>query len=483
MQYIGNKFFNVVLTLSVVLTSRASFGSAPKCHDLFERTQKSALAENFDKTKKLYAKGINSVKDPNGHFQISYESEYLFSESAVLLRDYAPEEKVLPKAKWLALSDQQRIDWIKQKFGNKPEHATAAGLRRIVDVDFLPEELIVDSTGNLEIVINPPVDTYAQWETIVDYIVGKYGAGSQQAMISKPREASFNNLDKKSGLEKQHLGWLHYTNLFDMFEKLDNGYQKFSKDQTKPSAQFFDHPFLGPMSKIKRDQLETYLFSNAKLKKYDDASKLFVRKSDASFKYTGGPSYRPDIAGPVRWAWEIRNAHKDLAGLKAKVIRDLNAHTEGLNSYERFSGIDAFDTVAEFSKFSDESQTALKEIFPSKADPRFEYNESEITSLETYRNFSMPMMNLNSLVEAFSPNASKAALKKIFAARSNYILSVEAIAKSLKQNKITKDFAKAQVMGALCTWAHESGLFELFKNQAKELGHDKENKNVFQRAG
>ena len=267
----------------------------------------------------------------------------MFSESAALLRDYAPAPDVMPKAQWVAMTDEGRITWLKGHFLNKPEYASASGLFKQVVTPYMPNELIVDSTGNVEIVL-APFDSYGEWEQAVDEIAVRYGVGSQQAMISKPRESAFG---PRSGVATktfvdQSLGWLVYTNLRDMFAKLDSGAARFKKDPTKLSAQFLEHPFVGPMTKLKRDTMERYLSENAEGRMYDALSKKFVSKRDVSFKYTSGPSYRPDVAAPVRFSWEIRNAHKDLADMKMKVRRDLAAHEQGLEPYQVFASVPAF---------------------------------------------------------------------------------------------------------------------------------------------
>ena len=458
MKAISKKVF-----LPLLLLGGLSFQAQAQevCQNLFP-------TEPLAKGARLFAKGVEHKQ--GNHFQISYESEYLFSESGALLRDYAPDASVMSVAKWLEKTDQERIDWVKAQFGDKPEYATAAGLKRIVDVDFLPEELIVDSTGNLEIVINPPLNSYSEWSQVVDYITQKYGAGSQQAMLSKPRESAFVLTNNAESLKEQHFGWLNYTHLYDVFEKLEGGFDRYQKDHTKLTAQFFDHPFLGPMTKLKRDVLEQYLDGNAKLEKYDDESKQFVRKNDSSFKYTGGPSYRPDIAGPVRWAWEIRNAHKDTEGLKNKVLRDIMAHENGLEKFETFASIPAFDTVAEFAKLDANTQNLLETLFPSKADPRFDYSDNDRLALETYRNFSMPMMDMRGLVKALTGKADVTTeMKQVGVARTHYFGGLNQLNADLQSHRITKEAAKARAMGLLVTWSHESGFMKLFKAKAAEI--------------
>lgn len=451
--------------LPLVLLGGLSFQAQAQgvCQNLFP-------TEPLVKGELIYPKGV-AHKEGN-HFQISYEAEYLFSESGALLRDYAPDASIMSVEQWLEKTDQQRIDWIKSQFGDKPEYATAAGLKRIVNVDFLPEELIVDSTGNLEIVINPPLNSFSEWSQVVKYITEKYGAGSQQAMLSKPRESAFVLTTHAEQLKDQHFGWLNFTHLYDVYEKLESGFERYELDNTKLTAQFFDHPFLGPMTKLKRDVLESYLDANAHLEKYDDESKQFVRKNDSSFKYTGGPSYRPDIAGPVRWAWEIRNAHKDTKGLIAKVQRDIMNHTHGLEDFEVYAKIPAFDTVAEFDKLGTTTQELLKTIFPSKADPRFDYSDNDRLALETYRNFSMPMMDMAPLIKALTKgtNADITQLtQKAAKARVEYFDGLNRLEADLKAQTVTKEQAKARAMGLLVTWSQKSGLTFLFKEQAARM--------------
>lgn len=451
----------------------ASSSEARVCADVFgPRPTAGAIVGTAGR---IYPKGVTRSVDK--HFQFSYESEYLFSESAPLLRDYAPAQDVMPREAWLALSDADRIGWLKQRFQNRPEFATASGLRRIVDISYLPDELVVDSTGNVEIILNPPLNTLAEWRGIVRSIVARYGPGSQQAMISKPRESAFPNRGRQVGSAaetKQHLGWLVYTQLFDTFQKLESGAERFKKDPSKLTLASFDHPFLGPMTRMKRSFMERYLQANESLQLYDEDSKQFVRKSDASFKYTGGPSYRPDIAGPVRWSWEIRNAHKDMDDLIGKVERDVVAHVRGLEPYEPFANVAAFDSVADFNKLPLGAQDLLKQLFPSKADPRFEYSNDERLALETFRNFAYPMMQTEGLVLglARTPEEHTRLRTSIEAARAEFVNALTALTERVNDKSTTEAEAKAKVMGLVGTWAVRSGLVNAFEEKARLLADD-----------
>ncbi len=449
--------------VAALFTGQVAHASAPQCGDMFAPAS----------YKKVYADGVDPKADPEGYVQIGYESEYLFSESAAILRDYCPQD--IPYSTWLAKTDAQRVAWLTEKFKDKPEHAAGSGLFKKVDIDFLPNELLIDATGNAEIV-TAPFNSYGEWQHAVDVIVSRYGAGSQQAMMSKPSESAFKvrGTTSKKQLIDQSLGWLVYTNLRDMFAKLESGAVRYKKDPTKLTAQFMEHPFLGPMTKMKRDRMEEFLAANSKGEMYDDASKYFIRKSDASFKYTGGPAYRPDVVGPKRFSWEIRNAHKDVADLKMKVARDMAAHQQGLAKYEAFAKVPAFDSLGLFQRFPAETQSALTEIFPSKADPRFEYPEVERTALETARHFALPLQDFAPLAKALlgSETAAQKMLPRINQARLAYINAVHEAGVEFKAGKLTRDQARAKIMGAIGNFAVDSGLSHAFDLRAKRIGHE-----------
>jgi hypothetical protein len=228
------------------------------------------------------------------------------------------------------------------------------------------------------------------------------------------------------------------------------------------------------MTNLKRRVMENFLSRNARGEKYDDESKQFVRKSDASFKYTGGPSYRPDIAGPVRFAWEIRNAHKDVMDLKMKVARDLVASISGLQPYAKFAEVPAFDSVKDFDKFSEDVRAMLKSLFPSKADPRFEYTQDELLSLQTYRNFSLPLEDFTVLAKDLTSNQEESAvlMQKLETAKVEYQNGIQQTAIDLASGAITADLARAKIMGLIGQFSVNSGLAEAFENEAKRLGHE-----------
>lgn len=482
---IKNSVSQVIITiLAISLTNSVAtiaLANSSSCTNVFQLT-KSVNKKYTRKSAK-----VNLEEIPSGIIMIGYESEYLITESAPILRDFGPPEDIISANKWLALKDQERVDWLKNKFKEKPEFATDAELRPLVPLPIKPRELVIDSTGNLEIVSNP-MNSYKEWQEFVDFVVNRYGPGSQQAMISKPRSLAFPK-DKSPETLKQsieeHLGWLIYTNLRDMYAKLSSGFERYLLQPDKLTAQSFDHPFLGPMNKIKRDVLEQYLFKNANNLNYGGEFDLFVRKSDASFKYTGGPSYRPDVAGLKRFSWEIRNAHKDVKDLKMKVRRDIDAHLSDLSPYKAFAEVPAFDSIETFNKLPKYVQDTLIKLFPAKTNPKFAYSNMEKLSLETYRNFSLPLMSFDSLFNVFDKYLDvnkKSNLDDVKRARSNYLKKLIQVSQQLSINEISSDQAKATIMGELGRFVHESGISQLFDELALVLGSENVNPKGLKKA-
>lgn len=479
---VGKSILNSLLVTALMASFAAPSANANLCSSIFAKNKTLVAfvpgpAVDWTKGRVLaYPKGVSPEKTPDGHFEFAYESEYTSKEVGKLLQDYAPAPNVVAREAWDVMSEAEKVAWFGDRYADKPAHAYGSGLFYHGDKPWMPRELLIDATGNAEIVLDR-VSTFGEWAERVDWIVERYEPGSQQAMMSKPREAAYLKKPTQrevSYLNAQHKGWLIYTNLADMVMKIKSGYIRYLQDPTKLTLLSFDHPFVGPMNRIKRDMMEDYIIANAELKKYDDASKNRVRKSDASFKYTGGPSYRPDIAGPDRWAWELRNSHKDVKDLKRKVYRDAVAHANGLDRYMPFALVPAFDSVRHFDRMPKDVQALLKTLFPSKADPRFQYEEQERRVLEVYRNFSMPMQDFRPMAKALLDVDNEVSLMmyRVQTSQQVYMFKLTDIARDLNANRMRPETAKAKVMGAVAEFYQSSGIVEAFENKAAELAHD-----------
>lgn len=410
------------------------------------------------------------------HLQFGFESEYLLSEAGPLLQHYAPDPAVAGNpshSDWMAWGPERRLEYIKSRFSYRPEFAESVGLKLFNSSPLiaLPLELILDSTGNLELVF-PPVDRISELETIIKTTAQLFGPGSQQTMTSVPANAFFaGNLSVN-----ENLGFLNLINEADTFEKLNEGYQRFLKRPETLVARSFEHPFLGPMNRVKHAQLREYLNQNASGRGFDDEAKQFVRKSDASFKYISGTAYRPDIASPARVAFEERSSHKDVEAILAKTQRNSFFLSQDRSAFGKFASWDPFDTVATFESLPEDLRNLLMGLFPSKADPRFEYTQSEILSLEVYRNFAFPLRNFQSHIDLGTDDESQRVVMRrlVMSARTKYLQDLEAVSRRLASGQISRDQARVAVQGSLSRFASESKLSDFLQDLIERIRRDLE---------
>jgi hypothetical protein len=114
------------------------------------------------------------------------------------------------------------------------------------------------------------------------------------------------------------------------------------------------------------------------------------------------------------------------------------------------------------------------QIFPTKADPRFAYPELERTALETARHFALPLQDFTALSTALLGSAKKAAVMqpRIAQARLAYINAVHEAVQGFKGGSLTRDQARAKIMGAIGQFAVNSGLAHAFDVRASLIGHE-----------
>jgi hypothetical protein len=353
-----------------------------------------------------YPKNIDRIAHPEGHLMYGFESEYTRKETAKILEIYGPAPKYrISKKNWLAKTPEEKMSWLDQHLGSKPENAADSGLVKIVnepEYDFLPKTLVHDSTGNLEFVL-PPVNTLEQWEKEILLINKRFGTGSMQGMITTPKEAFYKSskLDKAESL-KANIGWMAFTHEMDAITTLETGVQKLAKlenGQVVPVVPKFQHEYLGPITAKKQERLNEFLTANAEGQKFEPRNLEKIRTREGSFKYIGSTAYRPDIGGSTRIGFEIRDAHKGTETLIDKMIKNTFYLQENRDAFRAFSNFKAFDSVKDFEKFTPEVQTMLKDVFPSTAIPGLAYDEENRIATEVYRNFAYPLRDWNTIID------------------------------------------------------------------------------------
>ncbi len=127
----------------------------------------------------------------DGIFLFGFESEYTLDRSEKLLSLYGPDSSFnISIQAWLERDPRVRVKWVEENLDKIfPQIRVNGGLVKInreSQWDFLPERLILDSTGNLEIVL-PPVQSLETWYAQVTKINESLEAGSMQATVGLRR--------------------------------------------------------------------------------------------------------------------------------------------------------------------------------------------------------------------------------------------------------------------------------------------------------
>ncbi len=408
-----------------------------------------------------FPRGVDPVLHPDWNLQFGFESEYALNECGKLLEVYGPREAEsgISRGQWLNMAEAERMAWVQAKLANVPVNSEMAGLVKLVEapeLSILPEELVFDSTGNLEIVIKP-VQTLEEWHQQIRLINERFGAGSMQGAISSPSDPFFGRVEGASidRAVKEDLGFLNFINDFDVLQKLEAGAARYAADPSRAVAQGFQHPWLGPMTRLKQLRLERFLAKNALGEYYEPHRLTNIRYREGSFKYVGSTSYRPDIAGPERAVFEIRDAHKNFELLLDRMLRSTFYLQWGRGQFAAAAELRALDTVVDFEKLSPAVRRMLEKAFPARINPTVVYDEENRIAAEVYRNFAYPMRDWNPMLR-FLGRPTLAA--EVAHAQANYVSKLERIAEELAAGTITKQQAFVRAQGALAQFADESGL-------------------------
>ena len=415
--------------------------------------------------------GVSPAEHPDWMIQFGFESEFTMAELEGLLGIYgpAPEFGVSGEA-WLKMPKAERVTWVKANLGrlfpNVREFGGLVKVERDPLYQFMPERLLRDSTGNLEIVLQP-VDTYEEWKRRIFLINEKVGVGSMQGTLSVPSDAFFGrpSAAAPATMTEADLGFFNFHNDLDTFEKLEVGAARYARDPSKAAANSFNHPFLGPMTQLKQELMVEYLHANARGEWLDAATLKRVSADDNSFKYFGGTAYRPDIA-PGRVVLEVRDAHTNVEALLEHMSRALVYLQDGRSAFTQAAGLRAFDSKVDFVKLPENVQALLKQLYPSKMQAGLDYNEKEQLALEVYRNFAYPMRDWDSQLH-FLGRADLSNTVKL--AQRGYSAKLAQVAADLQAGKITAQQASLRVQGAVVEFAGESKLGAAYRARARQL--------------
>lgn len=411
-----------------------------------------------------FPKGVDPVANPNAHLQFGFESEYTMDTAGRLLEAYAPSAEFgISADRWTRMRPEERVTWVKEHIAEIFSDVRSDGkLEKITndpELAFLPKSLILDSTGNLEIVLKP-ADTFEEWLSRVRKIESRFGAGSMQGTVGL-KSQFFHAAEGVSDTAQlnANIGWLNVLNEMDTLAKLENGAARYAEKPGSECAKSFKHPYLGPMTRIKQDSLLSFLRANRQGEKLDAETLAFVSGNDSSFKYIGGTAYRPDIAKGIT-IFEVRDAHNQVPTLVERVIRATYYLQYGREPFAAAARLKAFDSVADFAGLPERIQRMLRDVFPPKFEPGVQYSPKELTAREYFRNFAYPMRDWSSWMELLGNRAALSA--QVLKAQDAYMQKLNLVADGLAAGNLTRAQASLQIQGAVAQFSVESGLSSSF---------------------
>ncbi len=405
----------------------------------------------------------NGFQDINGkHIQYGFESEYLKHEAEVLLKSYMPLNPYYlgTKDEWLALTHAQRVDYINSRSDAIFPYRQKGKLVKITDDQelsaVLPDSFVFDA-GHYEIVLDPS-DTAEEVAKKIKIINAKVGVGSMQLTISNPIEKELLKKSKayQEQIKGEILGYYNFMNEMDTIAKLSSGYERYLTNPNTETVKSFNHPWLGPMTKLKQQRMIGIMDAVLAGKNYSEDELKKMSSQVVSHKFIGGLAFRPDVAfKKSRLASEVRDCHQNVKCIENRLMRETYFLMKGKSDFSKYSAIPAFDSEGIFEALPKDIRVTLKTIFPK-------YGNYSSTELELYRNFAYPLRDWSKHIEALGrPELSDS----IFAAQNDYRTTLTSISNDLMKKKISNEEARFRTMGALGEFSKKSGIADAIKHQ------------------
>jgi hypothetical protein len=467
-QYTTRSIICGLIAALLTLEAYASFAS-PACRDLIYRISNISLDPGQGVVRPSFGLNSTTIAEKK-HLQFGFESEYGLKEIDQIVEVYGPDESLgMSKEQWLAMTVSDRSQWVRDNlvalFPVSRQEGNFVRLVQEPEMDFLPERLIFDDTGNIEFIFKP-FDTFEDWYQSVSKLNRRFGTGSMQGTISTPPDSFFGRVDglDSTKVVDEKMGMFNYYLDYDIIQKLSAGAARYNNDNTQMVARNFEHPFLGPTTNKKQEILESTLRGNAAGEKYEADRMARIAGWENSFKYVGGTVYRPDILGQERVILEVRDAHKNFNLLTDRLLRALYFNQHGTQGLDQFKSLKSFDPDASFEKFEAPIKEELERLFPNKANPNYEYSAEIKSALDVFKNFAYPLRDWSTQIDAFGvPSLAQ----NIQQAQDAYKAKLSDLVVRLRQGQIDDEEAKRQIHGALANFVEESGVYQAFSDFEK----------------
>jgi hypothetical protein len=416
-----------------------------------------------------FPRGVDPAQKPEWNLMAGFESEYTMKESAKLLEVYAPPEALLALTQWKTMDHAAKLNFIQthrdQIFPKgRPGFAAASGktglIKRNSDPKFekLPESLVLDETGNFEI-ITQPMNSLSELVGIIGFINREFGVGSMQATLSTPADHFFGRSENRNAAEVnlENRSFFRFIQEFDALAKMHLGVEKYARNPNRPVMLAFAHQWLGPPTNYRRERTERFLELNQRGEGYDQYEISLIKGRDYSPKYLGSTVYRPDIGGRERVAAEVRDANKSWETLRERILRASYALLNDRSAFKPADVLRAFDPNADFARLPQPLQDMLHNLIPNRQDPSIAYDSMGRLALDVARNFAYPMRDWSGHVELIGKPGLEA---QVAAAQNSYLNKMQGIHADLNAQRIDKQTAINRVHGAVAEFSTESGIFE-----------------------
>jgi hypothetical protein len=450
--------------------------ATPACRDMVMRLSSVSLDNVRGTVRPSFGYRTTRIGDKK-HLQFGFESEYTLREIDEIVTVYGPTPELMPTNQWNAMSVADRSQWVRDNLQRLfPESRTEGNFVRLVreeGMDFLPDRLIFDDTGNIEFVLRP-FDTFEDWYQSVSRLNQRFGTGSMQGTISAPPTSFFGRIRgmDQEVVTNEKMGMFNFYLDYDIIQKLSAGATRYNNDSSQMVARNFEHPFLGPMTAKRQDILDSTLRGNAIGQKYEAERMARIAGWENSFKYVGGTVYRPDILGEKRVILEIRDAHKNFNLLTDRLLRAMYFSQHGTQGLDRLKDLRHFDPEETFQKFPAAVKRELERLFPNKANPNYEYDPEIKKVLDVFKNFSYPLRDWSQHLDVLGVASLR---RNVDEAQAAYVSKLQEIVRSVRRGAIDDEEAKRQIHGALANFVQESGIARAF--------NDYEQNQIFRNAG
>ncbi len=458
-----NRWATPFVTFLILLVSACS--SAPKSNDAalessFAYRDISAVPCELKnlKPKLEYPFGVNEKRYPKEHFTYGVEVEYSLSEMGPgLFNAYAPDAELISHEAWDLLSHEQKLQWVRDNkdklFPQGPKYPGRIAIRQ--PEEMLPERLIVDETGNVELVSPKIVDSKVEFEQYLDMLEKRFGEGYVQASVG----TSSRHIFKTEANTNEFIGYRFFFGEKDQISKLAEGYAKHLEVPKYIPGKNFTHPYLGPIVNYKANSFRRLIRDN-RVGKFEADVLDRVAKRDISHKYTGAVVYRPDIIRKREiFISEIRQCVKDFDCLKKLAERERFFIGRNLEAFAAFENVTHVDTIADFNFLPADVQDLLTRAFNRN---HGQVEAEEIIANQVHRNFAYPTQNWDRWLSALEVKPTHVAYRRVKDAQEAYVATLKDVTARERSGAITLKEAESSVRIALAKFAYDSKLTDIF---------------------